>query len=72
LKRDGVEIGANDVLPEGFPHREPIKDLDGIPLTEPVPFDGLGNPAELDAERVWLIYQTKEERPFTPLAGVLW
>lgn len=67
-KPDNTQIDQGDIVP-GFAHRSVIKDLDDYPITEPVNFDGNGEPLDPRKDPVWMIWRTKVERNF---AGYPW
>lgn len=64
----GNTISAGDIT-DGWVHHTPIKDKDGLPITEPVLLDGNGKPIGPSRPTVWLIYSVEDEIPF---AGIKW
>lgn len=57
-----------DVIAPGDPVHAPIKDDEGFPISEPVLLNGNGQPLRPGEPIVYLVYQTRKERPFSPIA----
>ena len=65
----GNTISDSDVV-DGWVPFTPVKDKDGYPITEPVPFDGNGKPLiSPTLPHVYLIYSVDDEIPF---GGIKW
>ena len=63
----GGDVTSNDILP-GMAPAEPIKDVDGYPISEPVLFDGNGQPLRpLSRKPVYLLYQPETDLDWAPI-----
>lgn len=66
---DGTTLSNSD-LPAGQGHvHQEIKDLEGMGISTPVPFNGKGKRLKIGEPFVWLIYQTLREADWS---GINW
>lgn len=62
----GPSLGATVALGDAID--TPIRDEEGYPISEPVLLNGDGQPLRPGEKPVYLIYQTRKERPFSVIA----
>lgn len=63
----GGVIGQSDITPEGATDSEEVKDKEGVPTSEPVLFNGKGQPLKYWQQPVYLIYNVRRILPFSPI-----
>jgi len=65
----GSTISPGDLVAAGLPTNAIMQDTNGIPLSEPVLFDGNGQPLKTgpQARPVVLVYNVRKLRPFSPI-----
>jgi hypothetical protein len=63
----GGTVSASEVSAFGAVHHEPIKDRDGVPVTEPVLLDGNGQPLKPGLSPVIMVWNTRKIMPFSPI-----
>lgn len=61
----GGTVSASDLAAYGTVGHEPIKDKDGVPVSEPVLLDGNGQPLKPGETPVLLVYRTRPELLFS-------
>lgn len=62
----GGTVSHSEFAVAGSVPAEPIKDKDGVPVTEPVLFDGNGQPLRF-APPILMIWNTRKIMPFSPI-----
>lgn len=69
---EGSTVSASNLVPAGKANFKVNKDAAGYPMTEPVLFDGNGQPQRVTYPPVYGEWGTKPEVSFAPLAGRAW
>lgn len=64
--RGGV-VSEADLTTAGVIGHEPIKDKEGVPITEPVLLDGDGQPRKPGENAVYLLYNVRAVQPFSSI-----
>ena len=72
VRPDGTVVDQQDFDPSKPFEHVPITDLEGNPVSSPVLLDGRGKALDPTKKPVYLIYSTKREVAFAPLAGRAW
>lgn len=63
----GGTVSESEVATFGAVAHEPIKDKDGVPITEPVLLDGNGQPLKPGNSPIIMVWNTRNILPFSPI-----